>query len=341
MTIFIGQQIADRRCTQFKLSADGKTTSCLLPPGMGQMQPVTAVQGNSFSQPIAGVYLSYASPAISNVTGCQSPAVGARQTSQSVERCILGATITINGYNFGPSGATVRIDDQDCTNVVHDPTTPHNRVTCTLPTARPSDQPLNHLPILLFNAIGEQSGPAIPSNAPVTVSYYECPLGTRPDGDRGCSLCAAGTYSITTNAYSCVVCSAGTYSSGGSEVCRTCERGTYAPSAGSPGCAQCPALSYSSRTGAVACEMCAPGYVADSTQTGCVPCAAGQQGGGASGVCTNCPALSSSKPGSAVCSSCPAGESAPTQGDLCVPCMAGSYGPSIGGLCFPCDIGKV
>lgn len=47
-----------------------------------------------------------------------------------------GTVLTLTGSNFGPASpaAIVVVGSQYCQNVVHDAVTPHQQLTCSLPT---------------------------------------------------------------------------------------------------------------------------------------------------------------------------------------------------------------
>ncbi len=332
LTVFV----ARNRCTNLRFSEDGFSITCIAPAGIGRSLPVTAVIGNSFSQPVSGVTLSYGGPILWNVTGCRAPSVSSVSggvSRRGLEQCVLGGVITLNGANFGASGGDFRIDNQRCVNLVHDANTPHSKITCTLPATRTVGRPLNDLPVLFIDFIGQSAG-----QSGTTISYVACPLGTTPVSGV-CTACSGGTYNAVTNG-PCVSCGAGSYAASGSSACRLCAPGTFASSAALSGaCSTCGAGQYSSKFGSVSCETCSPGTVPNSVQSACVACPAGTFGGGASGLCTPCPAESSSKNGSALCTPCDAGMTA-VSGGVCTPCLPGTRGPTAGGGCTSCLPGR-
>jgi hypothetical protein len=274
------------------------------------------------------VTVSYATPTIANVTGCQ--AVRSGSSARRTLNCVLGSVITIEGANFGASGGDVRIDNQRCANVARDPLAPHSRVFCTLPAVRTTNRALNDLPIALFNAAGQAvSAPA------VTLSYVACPPGTTPAGSSGCAGCPAGSFSAVVNG-ACVSCGAGSFSSPGSSSCRLCAPGTWSASS-SASCSACGPRQFASAFGQISCGTCPPGFKPNAGATGCEPCPAGTAGGGQDD-CSLCSSGSSSA-GAVACTPCPAGSSASADRKSCIPCPAGSAANPTGTGCVACAPG--
>ncbi|MBU1221708.1 IPT/TIG domain-containing protein [Myxococcota bacterium] len=77
----------------------------------------------------AAAAISYTRPVIDSVQGCPFT------VGNTTHGCPVtgGTVITINGSDFGSSGAEVLIDKNQCTGVLHDALTPHRRITCILP----------------------------------------------------------------------------------------------------------------------------------------------------------------------------------------------------------------
>jgi hypothetical protein len=133
---------------------------CPVPSGVGLEQSVVVNSANQFSAPAK--LLSYAAPSITNVIGCDT------SSSLSTTNCDRnGSTIlTILGRDFGPSGATILIGSVLCNNIIHDPITPHNKLTCRLPSGNREDRSL---------VVVQRNGAV--SQTPAFVSYFQCPAG--------------------------------------------------------------------------------------------------------------------------------------------------------------------
>jgi hypothetical protein len=110
----------------------------VLPSGTGFDQSVSISSEQQYSQPV--LLLSYGAPTINALIGCSSdptPAISAINCAREG-----GDILTIQGLNFGSSGATVLIGSVLCLNVVHDTVTPNELVTCTLPAGNLLERPV-------------------------------------------------------------------------------------------------------------------------------------------------------------------------------------------------------
>merc|ERR1711871_527045 len=112
-----------------------------------------------------------------------------------------GSILTIYGNEFGLSGATVFIGPKDCKHLVHDPATPTQKVTCTLPSGWSRNT----------NVFLIQDGGAIsPPRSDVFISYEQCPIGTFQNGfDLDCEDCPNGQTTFAEGSLTCDRCSYG------------------------------------------------------------------------------------------------------------------------------------
>jgi hypothetical protein len=192
------------------------------------------------------------------------------------------------GVNFGASGAVVLVGNFLCADAVHDPFTPHSKLTCTLP----SGTRLN-LPIIMMQggvaAVGTVSLSYALCQVRVSfaISYvlprvtdlfslffcqpgfYASGLLCLPCGSgaasttqeaQSCTTCLAGTVSGPAPSSQCVQCTAGKFSGSGWSACANCTVGTAGPDAGQSDCPLCPQGSYSAVNGSTVCTPCSPGY---------------------------------------------------------------------------------
>ena len=93
--------------------------------------------GSLFSIPTAAV--SYSPPSVASIFGCTS-LLGAPLNTVNCSRN-GGQLLTVRGTNFGAADAKVFVGNAACTNLVHDPATPNELLTCTLPSGN-SQAPL-------------------------------------------------------------------------------------------------------------------------------------------------------------------------------------------------------
>ena len=184
--------------------------------------------------------------------------------------------------------------------------------------------------------------------------------------DRGCTPCAAGTISNTTNAETCDPCPGGSFQPAAGQasctqhaMCAKGERVTRQPTATTDrGCAPCGAGYFSDATNTPSCNACLLGrYQALSGQTRCDACDAGARGKasaalprtGAASHCEACPAKTfSAATGASTCTACTgcdkAGEARSGCGGasagVCIACAVGtSKADASAGSCVPCADG--
>lgn len=126
-------RVGSEICTSL-VHINAGTLSCVLPPGVGKVD-VTVEQGFLRSNPVP---VFYADPEILSVSGC-APSSGNTTVDCPASG---GEVLTINGRNFGASGATVFVGSSPCTNVQHSLVNPHRQLTCTLPPGSGTNQML-------------------------------------------------------------------------------------------------------------------------------------------------------------------------------------------------------
>ncbi|MFT3925363.1 MAG: IPT/TIG domain-containing protein [Myxococcales bacterium] len=107
---------------------------CTVPPGLGNAA-ARVIWGLKQSPPAA--LFAYGSPTIDSLSGCTDQG----DTTLACPRN-GGVKLTIQGENFGASGAQVRIGEQNCLGVAHDVLTPHRKLTCTLPSGSGQNVPV-------------------------------------------------------------------------------------------------------------------------------------------------------------------------------------------------------
>lgn len=348
--VFIGGLL----CPLF--NATGADISCELPPGTGIFKAVTVYTKLGFSAPYYMV--SYSKPTIESIQADEGTSSN-RLNIISIPRlaAMPGSIVrlTIHGLNFGPIGALVQLGTQQCNNAAHSLSNPHRTVTCNLPNG--SD--LN-LPLTLLQRGG------LFSQDLVTVSYQQCPTGTRAD-ELDCVPCPAGRFSFlgegNPSASVCNECSPGRYEVDRSR-CQDCEVGYAQPKAGKGSCYPC-APGFASPTSAgklclacnegtfshdnlanVACSPCEPGYAQSESQSmQCTACGVGfksEQNTG-SKRCMDCvPGTYSAMPFNDRCLPCPPGRAqSNTTSSLCDACRPGFMSEQqIGSTrCLPCSQG--
>jgi alpha-tubulin suppressor-like RCC1 family protein len=160
----------------------------------------------------------------------------------------------------------------------------------------------------------------------------------------GCTACAKGTYSSSSNATRCDPCPAGRFldarGATTSEACALCAMGTFAPAPGTDACLPCPPGTFAEMEGSTTCAGCPPGTFNDafgsSAAAACAPCPPGTfSDAPGTGNCTACPpGTFSAVSGSQKCEACPAGTFLAARNakdaSACVPCPAGTYGDAPG-----------
>ena len=145
--------------------------------------------------------VSYARPSVRKLEGCNrsgapsvTAVVGCERSGTPVE------TITVTGSNLGASRASVLIAGEECTNVVHDVSNPHTKLTCDLPPGAGLSR--NLLVLQYRGEISEED---------ISVSYKLCPKGTSTDeGGITCTPCSPGKFNnLLSIAGECRDCPAG------------------------------------------------------------------------------------------------------------------------------------
>jgi hypothetical protein len=294
--------VSGKPCTNVR-AAVGPSAICTLPPGTGLQQVLVASQYLLLSVP--ALVVSYAAATVTEITSpdCVS------DSALSISQCPRagGAVITIVGQNFGAGGARVLVGVALCLNVTHDPATPHNRLTCTLPPGN-----LRARSVLVM-----QGGARADASAVVpTVTYQQCRNGTFQNGPTTteCAACIAGYYSAAEVAVrkpahangcshalrkqgssECPPCAAGFYTELPQQSrCQPCAPGTRQERIGQTACLNCPLGTATPLQGQSACESCAPGSFSNVTgvpATSCRPCAPGTYSSSAGQAnCTLCEA---------------------------------------------------
>lgn len=177
--------VGNAPCTSIGNTTNANTTfSCVLPAGTGLNQPITVVANGQRSA--LAQLLSYAAPLITSITssvgGCSATA-----SLLVLNNCPRdgSATLTINGANFGPAGASVFVGTSQSTTVKHDNTNPNGKLTASLPPAVSGVNNLNDL-VRVVQLNGEAS------NTACLLSYAGCGAGSYDGGAQGCLPCANG-----------------------------------------------------------------------------------------------------------------------------------------------------
>lgn len=361
------------------------TLTCVLPPGSGRRYPVVTVLDDTSSESTA-IYIQYASPRITRVHGCnnQDTAVGAVEChfpssfetggptllSKGGDNDGIGkvkslnsgtqARLTIEGENFGPSGAQVFIGAYPCSDVVHDALSPHTLLTCVPP-------PMYSRVGLQLIVVTPESSTAHEAEESVSVSFAQCPKGYIPTANSSlCHPCSKGFYAATSASFlsstspttlestiECRPCPPGHFSSSpASDSCELCPQGTFNPNFAASTCQTCPSATFSSSPGAISCEPCRYGETNDTDSKWCIPCPVSQGFGRGNSGCQLCPNGTYSTPTSGgICQLCPAGrfsnisslQHAATVGDglnACIACPKGTYSANPGApSCSPCSTG--
>eukprot|EP00698_Gefionella_okellyi_P002166 TRINITY_DN119_c0_g1_i2.p1 TRINITY_DN119_c0_g1~~TRINITY_DN119_c0_g1_i2.p1 ORF type:complete len:1348 (-),score=270.44 TRINITY_DN119_c0_g1_i2:1737-5780(-) len=134
--------------------------------------------------------------------------------------------------------------------------------------------------VYAFGVYGDDADPGSPTSMVFAAYGSRCGKGSYGTvGSDLCTSCDAGSYSAATNrttATTCRTCDIGSYSLAGATVCAICPAGAYCPTSGVPIPSQCAVGTYSIAMGATTsttCQMCAPGYYCPNTTTS-IPCPA-------------------------------------------------------------------
>jgi hypothetical protein len=267
------------RSTQ--VHGQNSTLTCILQEGRGSNQTVVVSAINQFSASYQ--WVSYGAPVIKSIQTASCAALGIDDPINSVSRlatkggCCLDPSglnninptgcsrggrlpITLTGSNFGRSLSTIYIGTSICDSIVHDPITPHNKLTCIVPAGKGAKRSI----VLIQN----NGAPSTFSNSNVSsLSFQPCSPGLYDSSDfslAACQTCAGGTFSAISGATSCSICSAGSYAAAGSSYCSSCVPGRYSAD-GSSDCPSCNFGSFSARSGqSVSCNPCSLGTYSNS-----------------------------------------------------------------------------
>jgi len=291
-------------------------TRIALPAGTGEAVTVVVVLSLQITPPAA--LINYAAPAISAIRGCSAGARGCRRTG--AER------LTIEGSNFGESGAIVFIGLSECLNVTHAESEKHERLYCLTPPVLDDGKAVN---VRVLQKNGQLS------RTESLIFYAGCPAGEEYNkaSPEECVPCQAGSYSSeATNlgAYDCVPCPPGTVvRAEGCQVCPNnapvidnqcvCELGFYASNVVSETnftCQPCPVGASCFDVAGASFESLLPvaGYWRAPDTDMFYPCPGGEDHCQEGGAC------------------------APLHtGPLCASCEEGYY--MWGGVCTSCDSG--
>ena len=275
--------ISGHQCLHME-RANNTFFTCALPVNTGEALTVTVKAGSQRLESRSRV--SYAGPTITGIRGCENV------SNLMIRECNrLGSNkIELIGRNFGVMASTVMVGGQNCLNVTHDPTYPHERVTCTTPPGSASERT-----VTLMQRYGTMSLDNI------LLSYVQCPPGqygldilclpceagyfNDMWSQMTCRQCSPGLYSNSTGAISCTVCPAGQYSDLGAQSCGVCARGSFSGER-SGACMQCPPGTFARLEGSSVCEACPLGAESNEDYTFC-RCAVGAYMD-ADGTCVKC-----------------------------------------------------
>jgi hypothetical protein len=230
--------------------------TCLLPEGAGKRQPVVIVEPGSVGD--GDRLVSYASPEITKITGCQGSSTGSSTTINGCHRT-GGDEITLIGENFGSNGATLFIGTTPCLQSRQNESEPHSIAYCITPPGVDSS-----LVLLL------QEGGSV-STTPITVVHALCNPGHETNY----------SHVPTSTDPSCLPCPQGMISEAG-EICHLCPPMTIANATGMSRCLTCAAGRFERER--KRCDPCEPGAIGVSG--GCVLCTEGKY---AAEECEDCP----------------------------------------------------
>ena len=258
--------ISGRQCLHLE-RANNTYFTCSLPVGAGEALSVTVKAGSQRTE--SRNRLSYASPTIIGIRGCEPVSdVYIRECNR-----LGGNIIELTGHNFGITASTIMVGGQNCVNVTHDPSRPHERVTCTTPSGSASERT-----VTLLQRYGTMSLENIllsyvqcpPGRYGVDIVCLPCETGYFNDmwSQTSCRQCTPGLYSNETGATSCFVCPAGHHSELGAHSCGVCPRGTFSGER-SGSCMQCPSGTFAQYEGSSVCEACPLGAESNEDYTFC------------------------------------------------------------------------
>lgn len=128
------------------------------------------------------MHLENAQATVTSILGCTggglNPPVDCQRSGEQITligitKLIEKATVNV-GNNFGARGATVfLVGVGSCKNVTHDSSSPHSKLTCTLPPGYAL-----HVPIAVLQLGGSLSF----VSAPLDISYKQCAPGMFQNG---------------------------------------------------------------------------------------------------------------------------------------------------------------
>jgi IPT/TIG domain/Transient receptor potential (TRP) ion channel/Tyrosine-protein kinase ephrin type A/B receptor-like len=330
--------VGAHKCTDVQPDSTSPSTTmtCLLPSGTGLSRQVLLSQNADRSAlETSSELVSYGLASVASISGCVGN--GGRWPSACPRSGSI--TITVNGINFGPSGARVIVGTRVCANVQHSSasTNASNHVlTCQLPEGSGTSRA-----VVVIQATGALSSPS------GELSYLACPSGTRISGATSCASCTPGTFANVEGQTGCVDCAVGEFTDVYNATdCTKCNPGSFQNTTGSTECHLCPKGRFSSQFGQQACESCPSGSFSNTTGlSACFPCPATKFGNStAAEECYSCPpGRASSEPGRASCTLCLPGyyQSAYGQSE-CIACEPGSFSAGQGNIaCQPCVAGTI
>ena len=155
--------VGGRECASVRYRQAYREIACTLPPGTGLDVPVIvshrppngeAMHGTCVAQAelteeqehareqwirsggarYGGCGLSYATPVVERVSGCNASDADAAVTVLCPRGG--GVLLAVEGRNFGDEGATVHVGGRACKGVAHDVESPHSLLYCRLPAGR-------------------------------------------------------------------------------------------------------------------------------------------------------------------------------------------------------------
>ena len=155
--------VGGRECQHLRYRQPHRELACMLPPGTGLDVPVVVSHRPKGGEPMHGTCveqkamtkeeelardqwiasggeryggcgLSYATPKVTAVSGCNS-------TEADPQITVLcprggGLMLAVEGRNFGDNGAVVHVAGRACKNPAHDVESPHSLIYCRLPAGR-------------------------------------------------------------------------------------------------------------------------------------------------------------------------------------------------------------
>jgi len=182
-------------------SASETEIECTLPSGSGR--DLDVVVTNDIGAPsFPARLLSYSPPSISSVGGCTDDGTG------STTSCARngGTYLTIQGSNFGPSGASKSVVTGGVSCPVYTDT--DDEIVCTLPPGTGTDK---RVLVIAANQLS--------ADVSYSFSYAQCAPGTYASGNGQCTACDSTHFSSASDAPKCEACPAGAVVSGDRTSC--------------------------------------------------------------------------------------------------------------------------